>query len=226
MSDSDTNHTAPTEADDENVVKRRSKNRVNARRSRERKRLLLDALQQEHFQLHQENKRIKMENQNLRESILLMKSLTNNNTIGIDKDSLSSSATMSQVPSSSIPGMFPAQANQIPSQARNQLVELLTQQILLKQQPNMNTASLNHQIFTPGITNPLLAVGANLGTFAGGGFLNHVPNPNMLALLQGMGQLPAFLAGNNPMGHGLSQFPQTAFPAASPASRDVREQQA
>ena len=63
------------EASPEDVAKRRSKNRVNARRSRERKRLLMDTLQQEHWKLHQENKRIILENEKLRQTIAAVKLL-------------------------------------------------------------------------------------------------------------------------------------------------------
>ena len=56
-------------------AKRRSKNRVNARRSRERKRLMMDTLQQEHWKLHVENKRIIMDNDKLRQAIATIKAL-------------------------------------------------------------------------------------------------------------------------------------------------------
>ena len=67
-----------TDESEENVAKRRSKNRVNARRSRERKRLMLDALQNDHWKLHQDNKRIKTENMNLRKAIDAVKALKEN----------------------------------------------------------------------------------------------------------------------------------------------------
>jgi hypothetical protein len=86
MSDEDNdNHKATSSADgsecDEDIAKRRSKNRVNARRSRERKRLMLDTLQQEHWQLHQENKRVKTDNDKLREAITTIKSLQGNQAV-------------------------------------------------------------------------------------------------------------------------------------------------
>jgi hypothetical protein len=55
------------------LARRRSKNRVNARLSRERKRLVLDTLQQQHWQLHQENLRVKDENDKIREAISSIK---------------------------------------------------------------------------------------------------------------------------------------------------------
>lgn len=57
----------------EDVAKRRNKNRVNARRSRERKRVALDTLQQMHWKLHQENKRVKVENDKIRQAIASIK---------------------------------------------------------------------------------------------------------------------------------------------------------
>lgn len=59
----------------EDIAKRRSKNRINARRSRERKRLMMDTLQQEHWKLHQENKRFRMENDKMREAIAVIKAV-------------------------------------------------------------------------------------------------------------------------------------------------------
>lgn len=64
----------------EEIAKRRSKNRVNARRSRERKRVMLDTLQQDHWQLHQENKQIKLENDELRGVIQTIKKMQRGDT--------------------------------------------------------------------------------------------------------------------------------------------------
>jgi hypothetical protein len=55
------------------LARRRSKNRVNARLSRERKRLVLNTLQQEYWKLHQENMRVKGENDKIREAISSIK---------------------------------------------------------------------------------------------------------------------------------------------------------
>ena len=58
---------------------RRSKNRVNARRSRERKKLMLDTLQQEHWRLHQKKQKIQGENTKLKQAIGTLQSLLNSN---------------------------------------------------------------------------------------------------------------------------------------------------
>lgn len=64
-----------SEGKDGDVANRRSKNRVNARRSRELKKHVLDNLQQSHWKLHQENRRLKVENDKIREAIGSIKAL-------------------------------------------------------------------------------------------------------------------------------------------------------
>jgi hypothetical protein len=119
------------------IAKRRGKNRVNARRSRERKRVMLDTLQQEHWQLHQENKMIKSDNEKLREAIDTIKSLRRRN----EAAPAQAARPTSQTALGAVAAPRPS-----PPQANNPFVEMLAQQVLLQAktgsiQANRNPAS-------------------------------------------------------------------------------------
>lgn len=171
------------EADGEgDVAKRRSKNRVNARRSRERKRLMLDTLQQEHWQLHQENKRIKMDNDKLREAIETIKALQGGNSLP-QQSIYSHTNKMAPMPinNNSIynnPAPSTTNANNNsnnppPAHACNPLLDLLAQQMWGQQSlPLANSIGAG---INPMFTQLLLA---NVLQSAGGGF-NSLVNSNM-----------------------------------------------
>jgi hypothetical protein len=120
----------------EDVAKRRSKNRVNARRSRERKRLMLDTLQQEHWQLHQENQRIKGENTKLHEAMNTIKSLRRKKAVS---QPLSTATGSTRRPQGFQPPAVPTPtpANIAPSTG-TPLLDMLMQQLQRNQakQPN------------------------------------------------------------------------------------------
>lgn len=144
-------------ADDEDVAKRRSKNRVNARRSRERKRLILDTLQQEHWQLHQENKRVTDENEQLREAIHTIKSLQSKSNPALPATA-TSNASRSRLSPVGLSGMYapqavasanppPQQSAPAPAAATNNPLEQMLAQLQGKHQVNATrqASTMNHQ---------------------------------------------------------------------------------
>jgi hypothetical protein len=160
------------------VAKRRSKNRVNARRSRERKRLMLDTLQQEHWQLHQENKRIRMDNDKLREAIETIRALqggnslqqqsiycnNNNNNNKMGPATMNNNGIINNTAQSTTHGNNNSN-NPTPVHAGNPLLDLLAQQMWGQQSlPLANNIGAG---INPMLTQLLLA---NVLQNAGGGF--------------------------------------------------------
>ena len=122
---------------EEDVATRRRKNRVNAQRSRERKRLVLDTLQQEHWQLHQENKRMKTENDQLREAIAAVKSAQKSSPLPQPRV-LNRPAGLQGL----FPGQAPHPSAQKPSQQpaafdSQRIIELVSQQLAVQQALNL-----------------------------------------------------------------------------------------
>ena len=131
---------------EEDIERRRSKNRVNAKRSRERKRLVLDTLQQDYWKLQQANKRIKGDNEKLREAIKTLKDLKANKTDPKQAASPSVSTSLPAMLGVASPTLQPGAAAAAaavkaspPSAATsaaplaNPIVELLAQQLLLQE---------------------------------------------------------------------------------------------
>lgn len=124
---------------EEDIERRRSKNRVNAKRSRERKRLVLDTLQQDYWKLQQANKRIKTDNEKLREAIKALKDMKARKIDpkpSVASVSTSLPAMLAASPSALQPAAAAAvvgASSQSSASGTNPIVELLAQQILLQE---------------------------------------------------------------------------------------------
>jgi hypothetical protein len=156
MSDNDSSSNGPNSGTEpeEDVARRRSKNRVNAKRSRERKRLVLDTLQQDYWRLQQANKKMKTDNGKLRDAINSLEALKQTNHSPPSPPPLPPAALVQQASVASSFGVSPtvpttggtvAQTASVPSNpARNPFVELLAQQILLQESQARMNAGLNN----------------------------------------------------------------------------------